>query len=405
MMRQVLATNSFYRTKYRDLDFTSERPPLLDDIARLPFTTKSEIVEDQQANPPFGSNLTFPLSRYVRLHHTSGSAGKPLRWLDTAESWQWWLDCWREVYNAAGVVTADRIFFAFSFGPFIGFWTAFEAAQQVGAMVISGGGLSSEQRIEAILESAATVLVCTPTYALWLAEVARQASCDLARSPIRLTIHAGEPGASIPSVRGMIESAWGARCADHAGATEVGAWGYSCGARNGMHINESEFIVEAVGETSEPSLESEGLVRGELVLTNLGRVGSPLIRYRTGDIVELDTGPCPCGRTSAFIRGGILGRADDMIVVRGVNLFPSAVESVIREFPEIVEFQVDVVKSPEMARMIIRIEVQRDQVSHVSSALGSRIQHRLYVRPEIEAVNIGSLPRYELKSRRFRFIS
>ena len=235
MMEHVLGSNPFYQAKYSDLHVPT--PVItLGDISALPFTEKSELVSDQERNPPYGTNLTHPVSAYTRVHQTSGTSGHPLRWLDTAEIWAWWLDCWVEIYKTAGVTSEDRLFIPFSFGPFIGFWAAFEAGPRLGALTIPAGGLTSEQRVEKLLEYEATVLVCTPTYALRLAQVARESGRDLADGPVRITIHAGEPGASLPNVRSQIESAWGAHCFDHAGATEVGAWGYGCG--EGDHMGD-----------------------------------------------------------------------------------------------------------------------------------------------------------------------
>jgi len=404
LTREVLTHNTFYRSRLEPLGFTADRPPALEDLARLPVTTKGELVEDQRGHPPFGTNLTYPVSRYTRLHQTSGTTGEPLRWLDTPESWKWWLDCWEEIYRTAGVSVDDRVYVAFSFGPFIGFWAAFEAAQQIGAMVLTGGGQTSEQRIQTLLDQEATVIVSTPTYALRLSEVARESDTDLESSPVRLTVHAGEPGASLPSVKTRLESAWGSRCVDHAGATEVGAWGYGCGHQDHMHINEAEFIPEVIDtHTFElVSPDERGVERGELVLTNLGRTGSPVIRYRTGDLVELQRWPCACGRASVQLRGGVLGRIDDMIVIRGVNIFPSAVENIVREIPEILEFQAIVESEREMAELTLRIEVSGGDPIEVSEKLTRRIRSRLSVRPRVEVAPAGSLPRYELKAQRFQ---
>jgi phenylacetate-CoA ligase len=404
LTREILKDNAFYRSRFEPLGFTADRPPVLEDLARLPVTTKVELVEDQHAHPPFGTNLTYPVSRYTRLHQTSGTTGIPLRWLDTPESWKWWLDCWEEIYRAAGVTADDRVYVAFSFGPFIGFWAAFEAAQQLGAMALTGGGQTSDQRIQTLLDQEATVVVCTPTYALRLSEVARESGTDLASSPVRLTIHAGEPGASIPSVKTRLESMWGSRCVDHAGATEVGAWGYGCGHQDHMHVNEAEFIPEVIDtHTFEVvSPDERGVERGELVLTNLGRTGTPVIRYRTGDLVELQRRPCECGRASVQLRGGVLGRIDDMIVIRGVNIFPSAVENVVRELPEILEFQAIVEREREMAELVLRVEVSGGDPVEVSEKLKRRVRARLNVRPRVEVAPAGSLPRYELKARRFQ---
>src|SRR5262245_40874182 len=312
----------------------------------IPFTSKQQLVEDQANCPPFGTNLTFPVENYTRIHQTSGTAGKPILWLDTPESWDWWLRCWAEVFKGAGVRRGDRVYVAFSFGPFIGFWTAFEAAQRLGLMTISGGGQSTEQRLQSILHREATVLVCTPTYALRLADAAREQGIDMSRSAIRTTIHAGEPGASIPETRRRIQEAFGARTFDHVGMTEMGAYGFECEAQSGLHINEDEFIAEMIDpETLEPVKAGE---KGELVLTNLGRIGMPVIRYRTGDLGVLSSESCSCGRAWARLMGGVLGRADDMITIRGINVFPSAIENIVRKHPEIVEYAIEVQRRREM---------------------------------------------------------
>ena len=380
--RTLVERNAFYGERLRN------GAPLED----LPFTTKEEIVEDQIRQPPFGTNLTYPIEQYTRIHQTSGTTGKPLFWLDTRESWEWWLRCWEEVYRGAGVRRGDRVYVAFSFGPFIGFWAAFEAAQRLGVMALSGGGQTTEQRVNSIVERAATVLVCTPTYALRLAETANRMGMDVAKSAVRATIHAGEPGASIPATRQRIQEAFGARTYDHIGMTEMGAYGFECEAQAGVHINEDEFIAEVVD--------------GELVLTNLGRAGMPLIRYRTGDRVVLSSDPCSCGRTSARLIGGVLGRTDDMICIRGVNIFPSAIENVIRRDPRIVEFGIEVTRHREMHELVINVEIA-DSVNPASvlDRLYRDIADDLRIRPSIHHVAAGSLPRFELKAKRVRWSS
>jgi phenylacetate-CoA ligase len=400
MLQAVLPANAFYRNKF------SARPPLemssLDMLKRLPFTTKSELVEDQRRYPPFGTDLTFSRECYIRIHQTSGTTGKPMYWLDTQESWDWWAECWKVVFEAAGVVPGDRVYFAFSFGPFIGFWAGWEGACKLGAMAVSGGAQSTSQRLRAILDLGASVLVCTPTYALHMGSEAKRAGMDLAReSAIRITIHAGEPGASIPSTKKIIEETWGAKCYDHAGATEVGAFGFECGAKpGGVHVNEGEFIAEIIDPNSgEPTKDGE---KGELVITNLGRIGSPIIRYRTGDLVQPCSQPCRCGRPFLLLEGGVLGRADDMIVVRGVNVFPSAVENVMREFPEIEEFRVEVFDKEAMRELRLILEpTAQCSVQGLEEKVCQRTRERLGLRPEVELVLPGTLPRFELKAKRF----
>jgi phenylacetate-CoA ligase len=397
LLDEVIPANAFYTRKL------SGRPTIntLDDLQRLPFTTKAELADDQAQHPPFGSNLTYPLERYVKLHQTSGTTGKaPIRWLDTSDSWDWWAHCWGHVYTGAGVGPGDRVFFAFSFGPFIGFWAAYEGARTVGALAVPGGGMQTEQRVSALLETGATVLCCTPTYALRLAEEARRLGVDLVSSSLRTTVHAGEPGASVPSVRSRIEAAFGARCFDHTGMTELGATGFTCQAQAGVHLIESEFIFEVINpETGEPVPPGS---QGELVATNLGRLGTPLIRYRTGDLVQLDTRPCACGRTFARLDGGILGRADDMLIVRGVNVFPSAIEGVLREFPEVAEFRIEVSSRRAMAevRVLLELAPGMSDESDIVDRVAERLHDRLLLRMPCELTSPGSLPRFELKARR-----
>ncbi len=375
-----------------------------EDFVQLPLTTKTELVEDQAAEPPFGSNLTYPLWRYVKLHQTSGTTGKaPIHWLDTDESWQWWARLWAHVYTGAGVRHGDRVFFAFSFGPFIGFWAAYEGARVVGALAIPGGGMQTDQRVQAIQDSGATVLCSTPTYALRLAEVAQEMGVDLAASAVRATIHAGEPGASVPAVRRRIEQAWGAECFDHTGLTEVGATGFTCREQSGVHLIESEFIFEVVDPASGKQLGPGR--RGELVVTNLGRPGMPLIRYRTGDLVEVDEEGCACGRTFARLAGGILGRTDEMLIVRGTNLFPSAIEGVVREFPEVSELRIEVSRVREMDEVRLLLEpapghASEQELSSLVGKVSETLQRRLLLRIACEAVPCGTLPRFELKARR-----
>jgi len=367
----------------------------------IPFTTKQEIVDDQALHPPFGTNLTFSIENYVRIHQTSGTAGKPILWLDTQESWDWWLRCWSEVYKGAGVRRGDRVYVAFSFGPFIGFWAAFEAAQRMGVMSISGGGQSTEQRLHTIFQREATVLVCTPTYALRLADVARQQGIDISRSFIRITLHAGEPGASIPETRKRIQEAFDAKTFDHVGMTEMGAYGYECEVQSGMHINEDEFIAEMIDPiTLRPVEDGE---KGELALTNLGRIGMPLIRYRSGDLGVISREPCECGRQSSRLVGGVLGRADDMITIRGINIFPSAIENIVRRFPEIVEFAIEVHRRAEMHELHLKVEIEGPFVG-VIDGLAQELSNDLRIRAIIQHVESGSLPRFELKSRRLTFL-
>jgi phenylacetate-CoA ligase len=396
MLGQVLATNVFYRTKLRDAGFTDVHEfTSLADLTRLPFTRKQELVDDQEAHPPFGTNLTFALEHYTRLHKTSGTTGKPLCWLDTRESWDWWARCWGAVFYAANITSSDRLFFAFSFGSFIGFWSGWAGAEKIGALAISGGGQDSYQRLRSMTELNATALCCTPSYALHLAEIAQQENFDLHASAMRRLIVAGEPGGSIPGTKARIQQAWNAQVFDHTGATEVGAHGFTCAAQNGVHLNEGEFLAEVVNpDTLEPADE------GELVLTNLGRLGSPVIRYRTGDRVRLNRQRCGCGRTFVRMEGGIIGRIDQMLIIRGVNIFPSSIEAIVRAFPPVVEFAVELSTVESMDEMEIKVEVADANPQSIVSSLAREIYARLGLRARVTLARPQTLPRFELKANR-----
>jgi phenylacetate-CoA ligase len=402
LLGAISSTNLFYASKLRRAGYIAS---LEEFFERMPFTTKQELIDDQRANPPFGSNLTFPVERYTRLWQTSSTTGQPLYWLDTPESLRWMLDNWARVYQAAGVVGDDRIFFAFSFGLFIGFWTAFESAERLGCMRIPAGGMSSAARLRTMLDVGATVLCCTPTYALRLAEVAAQERVDLSRSKLRRIIVAGEPGGSMPGVRSSIESAWpGARVVDHHGMTETGPVSYGCPALPGvLHVIESAYIAEVIDPETGQSVPQGAT--GELVLTTLGREGSPLLRYRTGDLVQRGASipACECGSHNLALPGGILGRTDDMVVIRGVNIFPGAVEDILRASGGVAEYRVEIDTNHSLSELRIQVEPAIDcpDPAALAPRLQAAFQAALGLRIPVAAVAPGELPRFEMKARRW----
>jgi len=405
LLHRIYGLNPFYTRK---LDAAGLHPDSLTfprDLPRLPLTIKQELVADQQRVPPWGTNLTEPIGRYTRYFQTSSTTGSPLRWLDTNESYQWMLECWKAVYGGARVDAADRIFFPFSFGPFLGFWTAFEAGCQLGAHCIPAGGMSSQARLAMIEVLKPTVVCCTPTYALRLLEVAAEmpgAASDLAAGSVRVLIVAGEPGGSIASTRERIERGWGARVIDHHGLTEVGPVSFECWASpGGLHLNENEYICEVLEPGTERAVVDGE--QGELVVTNLGRAASPLIRYRTGDVVVRRSEPCACGRTFARLEGGVLSRADDMVNVRGVNVYPAAIESVVRRFHEVAEYRATVASGGSLRALTLEIELLAgaDGASNVAARIGAALREALGLMVPLRVVDAGTLPRYELKARRF----
>ncbi|HKQ49063.1 MAG TPA: AMP-binding protein [Phycisphaerae bacterium] len=396
MLDEILPHNPFYRTKF--VGWTAERA--VSEFESLPITTRAELEADQATHRPYGTNLTYPPSEYCRLHQTSGSTGVPLRVLDRAKDWEWWKRCWGIIYRGAGVISEDRFAFAFSFGPFIGFWAAFESAVAMGNMSLPAGGMSTSARLAYILANNVTVVCCTPTYALRLAEIAAAEKLDLAGSKVRLLIVAGEPGGSMSATREAIEGAWGARVFDHTGMTETGPHGFECvQSPGGVHLIESEFIVEVVDPASGTALP-DGQA-GELVVTNLGRWGWPVIRYRTGDQVRVTRERCACGRWFARMEGGILGRIDDMLFIRGNNVFPAAVEDIVRGVGGVAEFRVYVAAKGAMTALTIEVEAEGSgDAAPVAARVERAIHDRLLFKPEVRVVAAGSLPRFEMKAKR-----
>ena len=414
LLKEISSSNNFYRQKFEKSGFKiSEHEgceELKDLLETVPFTEKRELQEDQEKNPPYGSNLTYDPESYIRIHRTSGTTGNPLYWLDTPESWQWFIDCWKKVYLGSGVTREDRIFFPFSFGPFIGFWGAFEAGLQAGNFCLAGGGMSSIGRLDYMLKHRVTVVCCTPSYALHLAEVAEEKGIDLTGTSVRALIVAGEPGGQIKGTRKRIEDLWGASVLDHHGMTEIGCVTFEHPDHPGVLCPlEEDFIVEVL-EPGQSTRAPEG-VPGELVLTNLGRHGSPLIRYRTGDLVKWQPnnegyevlGYQPRG----FLQGGILGRVDDMFFVRGNNVYPTSVETTIREFPEVAEYRMRVVESGDLNSLEVDIEPTSayvEQIEATGESLAKRVEKALHdallFRVRVFPVERGSLPRFELKASR-----
>ncbi|HEX3601032.1 MAG TPA: AMP-binding protein [Lacipirellulaceae bacterium] len=390
LLAEVSTNNAFYRHK---LVGSPSHFASVEQLFELPFTTKDEL-QPAADDEPFATNRNFPIERYVRCHQTSGTRGRPLVVLDTADDWRWWIEVWQYVLDAAGVTPNDRALLAFSFGPFIGFWSAFDALVARGTLVIPGGGLGSVARLELIRGAKATTLLCTPTYALRLVEVATEHKINLAHSTVEKIVVAGEPGGSIPVTRQRIESAWGARLIDHGGATEVGAWGFSDPAGRGLHVNEAHFIAEFISvATGQPSREGE---LSHLVLTSLGRYGSPILRYRTGDLVR-PTWPTDGTNRFVFLEGGILGRADDMMIIRGMNVYPSAIEQILHSFPEVVEYRLTARKHGEMDELAIEVEDHLERPARIVEEL----QLRLGLKIDVRCVPTLSLPRFEGKGRRF----
>jgi phenylacetate-CoA ligase len=415
LVARLDGANPFWSARFRAAGLTADDVMSVDVLRRLPPVTKAELVADQNANPPYGTNLTSPVGRYSRLHQTSGTTGHPLRWLDTPESWGWVLDCWEQLWRIAGLTPADRLFFPFSFGPFLGFWAGFEGANRLGNLCLPGGGMSTSARLRFLIDNAVTIVCCTPTYALRLGEAAVEGGVDLVHSPVRMILTAGEPGGNVPATRARIERAWGASVVDHWGMTELGPLAMESPAEpGGLLVLESECIAEVVTpDTWEPVPPGD---EGELLVTNLGRVDSPLVRYRTGDRVRAVPGRTPqpvrlvdtagraewCGVPLLKLEGGILGRADDMLTIRGNNLYPAALEQVIREFAEVVEYRIEVREDRAMQEVRIDLECAADaNGAAVAARVAETIKDRWNFAARVNTVPPAGLPRFEMKAKRF----
>ena len=390
LLQQVSATNAFQRAR-----LGGSRVATPDDVRSLPFTTKDELLSDQAQSPPYGTNLTFGLESYTHLHLTSGTVGEQLRVLQTAQDWQASRRCFARVLREAGITAADRVALPFPFGAYLQFWAAAAGVEDVGALALPLGGLEGRERLRAIAEFEATAIVCTPTYALGLIDVAQEWGLEDAFASVRALICQGEPGASIPAARERIESAWGARVFDHAGSTEVGVFSYPCAAGGGLHVNGSEFLCEILDPASGEDAP-EG-TQGELVLTALSRVGFPAIRFRSGDVVDVGGG-CPGGHDDVWLPNGIVGRTDDMVVIRGMNVFPSAIEQTLREAGLLGEYRIRFYTEA-TERDEIRVLVEATDPSLVRT-IEERIYGRLALRVRVVPVMPGVLKAQRLKARR-----
>jgi len=388
LIELVRESNPFQRARLEGLGSA----PLLEEIPPL---TKDELVADQRAHPPFGTNLTHPLEDYVQIHQTSGSTGPPLRVLDTAADSRWWQGMFAHTLSVAGVRPGHRVALAFSFGPHVQFWAARDGLHELGATALPLGGMASVQRLTTMAEVEATAVMCTPTYALRLLEVALDQRLDHALEPIRQVICTGEPGASLPAVRSRIEDGFGAACIDHAGLAEVGPWGYPCPEGGGLHVYDDEFICEILEDSLNPTPPGEC---GELVLTPLRRTGFPVLRYRTGDVVANSDHRCPGGHEHRWLPGGIVGRTDDMVVIRGMNVFPSVIEEAVRGVSGSGEFRITFY-SEQGGMDEIKLEVELEDGGD-ARRLQDVMRQRLGLRVRVVPVNSGLLRRPEGKARR-----
>jgi phenylacetate-CoA ligase len=398
----------FHSKRLRDSGVTIDSIAGLEDLRRIPFMTRDEWMQGQVEHPPYGPILAAPKEAAIRYHMTSGTTGRtPIRVLDSLKDWEWIAEMWCYGLWGFGVRHADTVFVAFGYSTFIGFWGLHYACEKMGCLVLPGGAMTTDQRVKQIVDMGATVVCSTPTYALRMAQEAKTLGIDLAGSAVQRLILSGEPAGSIPATKKLIEEQWGAKAGDTAGMTELGTiMIFECEHQpGGTHIIEDHYIEEVIDpETDEPVGYGE---LGERVVTSFGRGFIPVIRYRTRDLVEkVPHDRCDCGRTFDIFDGGIRGRVDDMKLVRGTNVYPRAVEAIVREYKEIDEFQIHLYTAEGIRDEIeILVEIpdpntDRERIlGNLEKALADSHEGLRFGVAEAEA---GSLPRFELKAKRLQ---
>jgi phenylacetate-CoA ligase len=400
--------SKFHRQLYQDAGLEPGDIKTWDDIRKVPKVEKSMMRDIQRKEPfPYGDMLCVPLESVTEFHQTSGTTGQPVYQADTWQDWEWWSEAWSYIMYAQGFRDTDRVFLPFGYNIFVAYWAGHYGGEKMGCEVVPGGVLDTEARILKMQELRTTALMATPTYVLGMADTARSMGIDPAKDlQVKRILCAGEPGASIPATKQRMEEAWGAKVHDHVGATEIGAWAYECTAQpGGLHINEALFLTELEDlATGEPITERGR--RGKLIITALDRMAQPCIRFDSKDVTEWADEPCPCGRTFRVIKGGVVGRADDITKVKGVLLAPSAIEEVVRSLPELGdEFEVEVTKKGDIDAITLKVELRPEaegQRESVEARLVEQLRLKTNLRYNLEFHDYGTLPRYALKAKRFK---
>jgi len=404
LLRWAKERSPFYEKKLHGIEPEDIRT--IEDVTKVPMTEKDELRAAQEGREPYlyGDLLAVPPDRLSVFHQTSGTTGKPVYIPDTYESWQWVVEVWCYILYAAGLRSHDRVFLPFAYNVYIAFWQGHYAAEKLGCEVVPGGALDTQGRIQKAKEVRATAMMNTPTYGLRLAEVAKEMGIDPRKDlNVRRMICAGEPMPEPTRLR--MEDLWGAEVYDHIGGTEPGGWGGMCSEKNGLHVIEPHYLFEMVDLETMSKPVPPG-TKGVAVITPLCRRCIPLIRFNLKDVMLVMREPCPCGRTSTRVNE-IGGRVDDLRKIRGVFFTPAVVEEVIRgRFPEVVEFETRLTQEEVMPVLTLRVELDPSIGEKQQRELSGRMREQLKLRSnltfEIELVKPGGLPRYTLKSARFK---
>jgi phenylacetate-CoA ligase len=391
----LLERSAFYRTKLAGVDTGGG----LAAIAQLPLTEKDELRKSRTPDNPFGAHLCAEPHELVRIYSTSGTTGEPSYIPLTAGDLENWVAGSARSYAASGIAAGQRIVSTYNAGPFVA-GAALAAFGRIGLCHIPVGTGQTERLVQSIHRLRPAAAVLTPSYAAYLAE-----SHDLRGSSVERVLVAGEPGGGEPSFRAKLEEGWGAKVTEAMGIGDIGVslWG-ECEEQDGMHLGARGFVhAELIDPESGAALELEDGATGELVLTHLRHRAAPLLRFRTRDHVEVRTSPCPCGRTGPRVR--CIGRTDDMLIVRGVNVFPAAIREVVSMFAPDVSGQILVrpqapgVKQEPPLPVSVELAPNTRPDAALAGAIRDRLREVLVVQTQVELVPSGSLPRSEYKSK------
>lgn len=400
LVKRVYRNVPYYRRRFDDAGVKLEAIESLSDIERFPFTTK----EDLRVNYPFGL-LATPLNRVVRIHASSGTTGRPAVAGYTKKDLRTWAELVARIVTLAGVKRGDVAQVCFSYGLFTGGFGLHYGLERAGITVVPAAAGNTERQIRLMQDFGTTVIVGTPSYALYMAEVARGMGVDPRTLGIRKGLFGAEPWTE--GMRSEIEHAWGLKAYDNYGLSEVIGPGVAgeCRLQKGLHINEDHFLVEVINpETGVPVPPGE---KGELVFTTLTKEAFPLIRYRTRDLSRLILEPCACGRTTLRMEK-VAGRTDDMLIIRGVNVFPSQIEEVLTGIPGLApHYQILLYKKGYLDEIEVHVELSREGLSDryrdlalLEEQVRARLQAVLSLSPRVKLLEFGSLERTSGKARR-----
>lgn len=402
---EYLSSHSpYYRQVFKEHHISSADIRSLDDLKRIPFTDKYQVGESQERNPPFGDILCVPEKEIVKYFRTSGTTLAPRNFAYTDHDWQGiTVEIMVRLKYAVGIRPDDRVLIAFPYSTFIALWTSHYACEKMGCMVIPGGGTSTKERLNLMRNMGITVLCATPTYAHHLAAVAEEDSIDIREIPLRIIHTGGEPLAAVPGSRARIEELWHAKAYDSYGCNEGGCVaGGECIAQDGLHFSEEVLIPEIIDEHGEQVAPGG---QGELVVSNVASKTMPLLRFKTGDVVTYTDEPCSCGRQTIRIK--VIGRTDDMILIKGTNVFPSGVEEMVKRCDELSNhFMIVIDEIDGQYELILQVEpsgkdkFNADEEEKVRKKLLDLFREHIRLRPVVQFMETGSLPRFEVKAKR-----